>query len=105
MRALLLIGMGCVALVGCATLSGPSPSKALLTAEAAFNVAANGELEMCPSGATKTPQCAKADILRHEAYAALLAARATYKTGRTPNTASILALTAQLTALLPHKAL
>ncbi len=96
-------GLCSLSLTACATLGGSSPEKALLSAETAFNVAATAERDFCPDGVPKTAQCAHGDLLRHQAYSALLVARAAYKVGKTPDVASILALTGQLTALFPPK--
>lgn len=104
LRNILAAGLCTASLAACATIGGgSSPTAVMLQIETGAHVAFTAERDACPDGVVKTAQCVKGDNLRHEAYKALLVARAAYKVGKTPDPASILALTSQLTILFPPK--
>lgn len=97
-----------LALSACSTTSGAASTvttpaqaaqRAMLAAETAFNVAATAELDAKGTGLLKGDNAVKADALRHQAYTVLLAARATYALGQTPDPTALLLLTNQLLAL------
>lgn len=100
----------CAPLAGCVTPPGPpvavtpaqAAARAMLTAETAFNVSATAQLDAKAVGLLTGEEAAKADRIRKDAYTALLALRAVYATGRTPDLTSLLLLTNQLLALAGH---
>lgn len=108
LAAVLALACAPVCLSACSTTSGAvsapttpaqAAQRAMLAAETAFNVAATAELDAKGTGLLTGASAAKADAIRHQAYTALLAARATYALGQTPDPTALLLLTNQLLAL------
>lgn len=103
----LACGLLCAPLGACSTPGSPAApataaqtaQRAMLMAETAFNVAATAELNAKGTGVLAGDRAVRADAIRHQAYAALLALRATYAAGRSPDVASFLLLTNQLLML------
>lgn len=84
-------------LAACATPSAHrTAEQAMLTAETAFNVAAQAELDAKAAGLLSPAQAAQGDDIRHKAYSALLVARAAYAAGNVPNVGAVTALTEPL---------
>lgn len=107
LAAALALACAPLALSGCATPSGTSTAttpaqaaqRAMLAAETMFNVAATAELDAKGAGLLAGANAVKADAIRHQAYTVLLAARATYALGQSPDPAALLLLTNQLLLL------
>jgi hypothetical protein len=111
---IMVAGVCALALAACAPLatstapaSGVAASPvttAELGVEAAFTAAASAELDAKNVGLLAGDKAAKADDIRHQAYAALLVIRTAAQAGRTPDTTAFNALIAQLQMLTPKAA-
>ena len=89
-----------MALSACATAPNvrDNATKAMLAAEATFNTAATAEEAAKASGLLAGDNAAKADAIRHQAYAALLAMRVAYKAGQAPDATQLITLANDLLA-------
>jgi hypothetical protein len=101
MRHVLTIAAA-LSVASCASVgvSHQETTRAMIYAEASFNAAVQAERQAKASHLLTPDQAARGDALVRQAYTALKVLRVAYAAGGQPSTLSLLAITAQIVALV-----